>query len=60
MAVLLFAGKEVAFPRELLPTNAAEGDHLVFSIENDADARQATAREISQLQDRLAHGKDHE
>ncbi|MBE3067084.1 MAG: DUF3006 domain-containing protein [Chloroflexi bacterium] len=60
MAVLLFSGKEVVFPRELLPANSSEGDHLSFTIENNVDSRQTTAREISKLQDRLAHGKDNE
>ncbi|MHB1390711.1 MAG: DUF3006 domain-containing protein [Thermoleophilia bacterium] len=60
VAVLLFSGKEVVFPRELMPADAVEGDHLRLMIERDADATQDTAREISGLQERLSHGKDNE
>lgn len=52
-AVLLAGGREINIPRDFLPDGASEGDHLVVSITRDDERRNATAGEISRLQERL-------
>jgi hypothetical protein len=53
-AVLLIDdGRQVDFPKELLPKGAKPGDMLSFSIEVDREATESLKRETRALQDKL-------
>jgi len=54
IAVLLIDdGRQVDFPKELLPKGAKPGDMLSFSIEVDREATESLKRETQSLQDKL-------
>lgn len=53
MAVLIYDGREIVIPRELLPAEAREGDYLRLKLSIDPERRQAASQEISELQQRL-------
>ncbi|MEI8374170.1 MAG: DUF3006 domain-containing protein [Planctomycetota bacterium] len=54
IAVLLTDdGRQVDFPKELLPKGAKPGDMLSFSIEVDREATESLKRGTQALQDKL-------
>jgi len=53
MAVLVIENRETVVPALLLPPDTREGDHLILTLDIDADARMRTADEISDLQRQL-------
>jgi len=54
--VLLVDGTEILVPARLLPEDAREGDHLQVSLTIDAESREKTAGEVSEMQERLESG----